>query len=168
MRLPLSFALSFALSTLLGCLSLPAPEQGGDRSTRLFDARTVSYSSRPTPLVMSRSFTTRQTVTRRGGVESYTFENFFGPVGDHPDTTVILALSGNSAGFGVYDAAGRPLLEIPKGSYDGASLTFVRPLDRGKQNIRWILGEGAFSSVVESTDARGTVFESEVTTYLPR
>lgn len=168
MRLLPSLACSLSLLTLAACSTPSSYESGREGATRLFTAHTVTYQASPAPTVMSRSFVTRQTVTRRGGIESYRFENFFGAVGDRPDTTVIIALSGNSAGFGVYDASGRALLEIPKGTQSGATLTFVRPLERGKQVVRWTIGADALSSVVESSDASGALFESEITTYLPR
>ncbi len=168
MRLLPSAVCALSLLLLAACASSSPYGREEGEATRLYDAQTVTYQSNPSPVVMSRKFISRQTVSRRGGIESYRFENFFGAVGDHPDTTVIIALSGNSAGFGVYDAAGRALLEIPKGSYNGATMTFVRQLEKGKQVVRWTLGNDALSSVVESSDASGRVFESEITTYFRR
>jgi hypothetical protein len=160
-----------ALTVILGaCAS--GDVAGGEHKpgdVRVYQAQAVIYVGGPSPQVYGRQFVSRVRLARRGNMESYRFENFFsGSLSDTPDSSVILAISGGAAGFGVYDAAGSPLIEYPKGSVNGRSLFFEMTGDRGRHEVRWVVGDEAMSSVVSAYDAAGNLVQSEVTTYTYR
>jgi hypothetical protein len=103
-------------------------------------------------------------VNIRGDIRSYKFKNDFG--GDPKANTVAqVALSGSSAGFGVYDHAGGKLAEYTNGRASGPAATFEIKTQGGTANIRWLFGSDSAVSIIESVNTDGRLGYSEVTTY---
>lgn len=153
-----------------GCSSTPSVKEGetglhseGTRNEK-FTASTVIYNASPQPNVQEKKFNGVLTVNVRSGIRSYRFKNHFGKKGD-PDVTVVMALSGHTAGMGIYDKTGRTLAEYPKGRTIGPTVVFETRTEKGYMRIRWFLGEETVVSSIQSFSNDNTLGYSEVTFY---
>lgn len=164
-------AVALALvACVAGCSSTPSVKKGeaglhseGTRDEK-FTASTVIYNTSPQPNVQEKKFNGVLTVNVRSGIRSYRFRNHFGKKGD-PDVTVVMALSGATAGMGIYDRNGRTLAEYPKGKVMGPAVVFENRTEEGYMRVRWFLGERTVVSSIQSFSGDGELGYSEMTFY---
>jgi len=166
-------AVALAASTISGCAttsgpssvsSAVAPLVSEGQRTRVYKARSLIFSATPSPVMNEKRFRAEVEVNIRGDIRSYKFKNDFG--GDPKANTVAqIALSGSSAGFGVYDHAGGKLAEYTNGRASGPVATFEIKTQGGTANIRWLFGSDSAVSIIESVNPDGRLGYSEVTTY---
>jgi hypothetical protein len=152
--------------------SVPRP---GSRGSSLLDAQggeqvhnlastAIVYHVGATPKVKEITFPSTVTVNRRSEVMSLKFVN---RVGQSSQSMALLAISGGTAGFGIYDWAGTPMMEFSKGkvSGDGRLVTFEYIDANGKSMVEWLLGDDSIVSIINNFDKMGNLFHVEVTTY---
>ncbi|MBI5815096.1 MAG: hypothetical protein HZB29_05745 [Nitrospinae bacterium] len=169
-------AIALCLSAIItGCASGGSGSKGdsGKTSTlhsdgtrnRTYTARTILFSTGPTPVAQERKFTGDLEINVKGGIRSYKFRNDFG--GDaKANTTVMVAISGGGAGFSVQDGAGAKLTEQTNGKAYGMAVLFQNKSNTGTNQIKWFFGETLISSVIEGYSQDGTMVYSEVTAYI--
>lgn len=164
----------FALSVFFAsaCASTgqrgPAPD-----SVRVgsYKAHSFVYSTTASPSVYETSFKSRYTITEKADIVSYRIENFFASDSQQADrdNVAILAISGASAGFGLYDLDNKPLVEYPKGSYGGSAARFERQAVNGRQVVIWLFSRSrSLMSIIQSFDSSGEIVYAEYTTYRPQ
>ena len=130
-------------------------------------AHSIIYTRGLSTSVAEKVYNCEMELLTRSGLNSYRFSNYVSGLAK-PDAVVTLAISGRSAGLGIYNANGEPLAEYPAGNVNGALVEFeVRQKD-GIAKVKWFLGEGAILSVFESYDSAGNLGYSENTFYSSR
>ena len=168
------FSALLALSLLAGCatggdssgssIKVVSPLQTEGNRTVNFMAHAVIYHIASTPKINERSFKSRVTVDKRPSITSYKFENFVTGQGKS-DNSVILAISGDSGGLGIYDWSGAPLIEYSQGKVNGSVITFKRQGKSGKTYARWIIGDAVAISQIDTFNVDNVLIHSEITTY---
>lgn len=169
----LSMALLTALSVMGGCATggSVALKEGdslllssGVRNAR-FSGQSIIYNRTPAPVIIERKFVSAVEISVRGNIRSYRFKNHFAKDTNLADTEVVVAISGNTGGFGVYDSKGSRLAEYAKGIVSGNALMFENKTSQGSLVIKWYFGDTVIGSVIESFDTKGNLMSSEMTTY---
>ena len=164
----------FTLTLCVGCVTggassvtpkiKTAPLQTEGSRTVDFSANATVYHIASVPNINERSFKSRVTIDKRASIVSYKFENFV--TGQKKaDNSVILAISGNTAGLGIYDWSGAPLVEYGNGKVNGPAVTFIRREKSGKTEARWIIGDDIAISQINTFNAENFLIHSEITTY---
>ena len=162
-----------AALVLAGILLLASCQTGGKRSgfrdspNRQFRAHTIVYNSVPVSVVQEKEFISQLEYQERGAIKSYRFSNYI-TRGERPDIVVTLAVSGRSAGLGIYNADNQPLMEYPQGVVMGKYVEFLLESEEGSSKIRWYLGDEKIFSVFESFNSDGMLGAAENTLYLLR
>ncbi len=128
-----------------------------------FTAKSMVFSGGKLPTVVQKSLKGTLAITVRAAVKSYKFKIKFD---DNPadEIEVMVAISGQTAGFGVY-SKGLTLTEYPKGRVIGNAVFFESKTENGSSNVTWLLGGNVLSSVIEARTTQGDITYSEVTTY---
>ena len=144
------FSALFALSLLAGCVTgasssdrskkVASPLQTEGSRTVDFTANAIIYHIASVPNTNERSFKSRVTIDKRSSIVSYKFENFI-TGGKKADNSVILAISGHTAGLGIYNWSGAPLIEYGQGKVNGAVTIFERR-DKKRENKSALVGRG--------------------------
>lgn len=128
-----------------------------------FTAKSMVFSGGKVPTVVQKSLKGTLAITIRAEVKSYRFKiKFDDKPGD--EIEVLVAISGQTAGFGVY-SKGATLTEYPQGTVLGNAVFFESKTENGSSNVTWLLGGNVLSSVIEARTAKGKITYSEVTTY---
>jgi len=155
------------------CVSLPYEKEKSvnalpeGASHRAYTAHTTIYNLRASPPVTSKTFKSECEIHKRAEIFSYRFSNFLG-AGDEPTVVVTLAISGRSAGMGIYDPGGAVRAEYQQGVSQGDYAFFNFKTEQGSTQIKWFLSGRSISSVIESYDVNGALGYSEITVYVPR
>lgn len=157
-----------------GCSAAPARNgknilmSGRAGQTQTYTAHTIIFNRGKFPPVNEKTFRSEVSLTGNPSIKSYRFRNHFGNEKNAGDTVVVVAISGNRAGFGVYDTAGAILAEYSKGDVIGNALVFKTRTQDGVSNAMWYFGDTNIVSVLEAYNSGGVLVYSEVTTYVLR
>ncbi len=168
-----SLALALTLVLMAGCASTKSvnkdnsPKQGASY-TKTFNAHSVFYTRAPTPKVWEKKFRSVVDIRSRKELNSYRFSNYLDKDDKEPGVIVVLAISGSTAGLGIYDSNDRPLAEFPKGTVSGSSVQFTQEEENGKISIKWFISSDSIVSMFETYGKDGLLGRSEVTFYNPK
>lgn len=137
------------------------------KRTKQYRAKSIIYSASPSAMTIEKKFSSSVEINVASGVRSFYFRNDFG--GDKKaNTSAQVALSGQSAGFAVYDYAGTRLVEYTNGRNTGPAALFEIKSPNGLTRIRWFFGTQDIVSIVESYGMDGALAYSETTYYAPQ
>lgn len=150
---------------LNGCTTTGKAGLHASNSKNRLVAHSIIFTSVPQPVIVEKKFTTQLETLVRSDLRSYRFSNYISGK-DKPDFIVTLALSGRSAGLGIYNSDNVPLVEYPSGKAFINMAEFEMRSENGSTKIRWYLGEKKILSIFESYDAKGMLGVSENTIYL--
>ncbi len=170
MRATISFVFLLYFVTVAGCVSLPydiSQDGSGEPdgiTYRKYQVSTILFQGFPSPKVIEKSFRSKVEFNKRHGIKSYRFSNYF-QKSKTPSVVVVLAISGQTAGMGIYDSSGAVLAEYSNGRVAGDFVYFDINSKEGSSKIKWFLGVKTISSVIESYTKDGVLGQAEVTIY---
>jgi hypothetical protein len=166
-------ALASVVIFVAGCAGSPIDKKRANPKTSLLSANkktltlkthSIVYHFASSPSVTEKRFTTKLTVNRRSEIASYKFENFVSG-GKRADNIVLFATSGSSAGFGIHDWSGVPLIEYGTGKVVGSNTFFTREDKHGVYKVRWLVGDYSIVSIIDTYNVKNEMVHSEITTY---
>ncbi len=144
--------------------SSPLRQEGSRKVS--YQTHTLIFNGSTGAEVSERAYRTETSIAVRSTVQSYRLENYVNNL-PKPDTVVLLAISGKTAGLSILGPAGIPLAEYSNGKVVGNTLLFEQSGETGKLRIRWMMGISGMASFVESLNPRGEILYSEITTFTP-
>jgi len=131
---------------------------------REYKVSAILFQGFPSPKVVEKSFRSKVEFNKRLDIKSYRFSNYF-QKSKTPSVVVALAISGQTAGMGIYNSSGAILAEYSNGRVAGDFVYFDINSKDGSSKIKWFLGDKSIFSVIESYTKEGVLGQAEVTIY---